>query len=66
LPGPIDEGDQITYSLSVSESGEWWARLQAGVTVRPGENGVQAAERAAGFVNNLLKSHVDELRKSRP
>lgn len=63
MPGPIDEGDKIEYSLSISERGEWWARFQATVTVRPGENGVQAADRAAQFCDNLLIAHTQDVRQ---
>lgn len=59
--GPIDENDQIEYSLSVSEGGEFWARLGATVRVREGENGVQAADRAVKFVDGLLAQHVQAL-----
>lgn len=63
MPGPIDPGDRIEYSLSISERGEWWARFQATVTVRPDENGVQAADRAAVFVDNLLIRHTEDVRQ---
>ena len=61
MTGPLDEGDRVDYSLSVSEGGEFWAKLGVSVRVREGENGIQAADRAEKFVDNLLQQHVQAL-----
>lgn len=63
MPGALDEGDQVEYALSLSDRGEFWAKFGATVRVRVGENGVQSAERATQFVDNLLQAHVQELKR---
>jgi len=61
--GPLDEGDEIEYGLSISEAGEYWAKLHAKVHVRAGENAVQASDRAANFVDAMLQHHVKALKQ---
>lgn len=61
MPGPLDEGDRLDYSLSVSEGGEFWAKLGVSIHVRKDENAIQAADRAEKFVDAMLQMHVQAL-----
>lgn len=63
--GPLSEGDYVRYGVSVSEAGEFWMKLEATTQVRPGELGVQAVDRAEKFVDNMLRSHIQELRNNK-